>query len=96
MTSSTEWRTESSLANLPAVVAARGSQRPSARAVVAPDGVLTYAALLEQMNRVAAGLQANDVKAGDVIGVLLEPACQLPAVLLGILLCGAAFVPLNL
>ncbi|RBL91043.1 non-ribosomal peptide synthetase, partial [Chitinophaga flava] len=57
---------------------------------------LTYAALEEKVQRMAASLSATyGVGRGTVVGVLLQDDEQVAATLLGILFTGAAYVPLD-
>lgn len=65
--------------------------------VVQPDlrtEDLTYGTLRERSERVAAGLSALGVEAGDHVGVLMGKSADLIAALLGIWRCGAVHVPL--
>ncbi|MGW2089589.1 non-ribosomal peptide synthetase/MFS transporter [Streptomyces sp. NPDC001880] len=68
---------------------------PERTAVVAEDGTLTYAELDERAARVAEGLLAAGVRAGEPVAVLAERDIHLPVALLGVLKAGAAFVPLE-
>ena len=56
---------------------------------------LTYAELDEQSNRIAAGLIASGIKAGQLVGVKLPRENSLLATLLAIWKAGAAYVPLD-
>ncbi|RFU40052.1 amino acid adenylation domain-containing protein [Actinomadura logoneensis] len=68
---------------------------PDARAVVASDGVLTYAELADRSRRLAGRLRALGVGRGDHVGVLMERTRDLPVALLGVLMAGAAYVPVD-
>jgi amino acid adenylation domain-containing protein len=68
---------------------------PDAVAVQAEDGTLTYAELGALANRVAHRLRAAGIGPEDRVAVCLERSRALPAVLLGILGAGAAYVPLD-
>ncbi|MGI5157431.1 amino acid adenylation domain-containing protein [Microbispora sp. CA-102843] len=68
-------------------------RRPHAPAVVDGDGVLTYGELASRARRVAAALGPE--AAGSCVGVCLPRDRHLPAVLLGVLIAGAAYVPLD-
>jgi amino acid adenylation domain-containing protein len=70
-------------------------RRPDAAAVVAPDGVLTYAELDRQANRLAHRLRDVGVGVDTPVGVLLEPTTPLAWTLLGILKAGGAYLPLD-
>ncbi|HEX7031229.1 MAG TPA: AMP-binding protein, partial [Gammaproteobacteria bacterium] len=56
---------------------------------------LNYAGLQAQAARITAALHAHGVGRGDIVGVLAERDAQLPALLLGILESGAAYLPLD-
>ncbi|GAA4231461.1 amino acid adenylation domain-containing protein [Streptosporangium album] len=68
-------------------------RRPHAPAVVDTGGVLTYGELAGWSRRVAAVL--GPTAAGACVGVCLPRDRYLPAALLGVLLAGAAYVPLD-
>ncbi|WP_051467806.1 non-ribosomal peptide synthetase/MFS transporter [Actinomadura oligospora] len=68
---------------------------PDACAVVAADGVLTYAELADRARRLAGRLRALGVVRGDHVGVLMERTRDLPVALLGVLIAGAAYVPVD-
>ncbi|GGO17066.1 hypothetical protein GCM10010116_34470 [Microbispora rosea subsp. aerata] len=71
----------------------QAARRPHAPAVVDGDGVLTYGELAALARRVAAALGPE--AAGSCVGVCLPRDRRLPAALLGVLLAGAAYVPLD-
>ncbi|GGK03630.1 hypothetical protein GCM10010123_36950 [Pilimelia anulata] len=73
----------------------RAAADPSALAVVAGDGRRTYGELLGRAAAVAAGLRARGVGADDVVAVCADRVADLPADLLGVLLAGAAYLPLD-
>ncbi|MEV4256700.1 amino acid adenylation domain-containing protein, partial [Spirillospora sp. NPDC049652] len=68
---------------------------PDAVAVVAGETRWTYAELDARSDRVAAGLTERGVRAGDLVGVVLNRSADLVAVLLGVLKTGAAYVPVD-
>ncbi|MGW4664464.1 amino acid adenylation domain-containing protein [Streptosporangium sandarakinum] len=68
-------------------------RRPDAPAVADAGGVLTYGELTARARRVAAAL--GPAAAGSCVGVCLPRDRHLPAALLGVLLAGAAYVPLD-
>jgi amino acid adenylation domain-containing protein len=65
--------------------------RPDRTAVRADDGVLSYGELL----RAAAGIAAAIPSTGGHIGVMLGHGMRTPAAILGVLLSGNAYVPLD-
>ncbi|SDT70192.1 non-ribosomal peptide synthetase [Actinoplanes derwentensis] len=69
--------------------------RPDAVAVRAPDGVHTFAALIERATSIGAELVAHGLRPGDLAGVALPRGRDLPAGLLGVWLAGGAYVPLD-
>ncbi|MFF4085001.1 amino acid adenylation domain-containing protein [Streptomyces sp. NPDC001777] len=81
--------------SVPELVRRRARSTPERTAVVAEDGTLTYAELEERAARVADGLLAAGVRAGEPVAVLAERDIHLPVALLGVLGAGAAFVPLE-
>jgi len=79
-----------------ALFAEQAAATPTATAVVAGNGVLTYAELNEKAERLAYYLQQQcGIAAGDYVGLLLERNTLLPIAILGILKAGAAYVPLD-
>ncbi|MFG1749530.1 amino acid adenylation domain-containing protein [Streptosporangium sandarakinum] len=68
-------------------------RRPDVPAVADAGGVLTYGELTARAGRVAAAL--GPAAAGSCVGVCLPRDRHLPAALLGVLLAGAAYVPLD-
>ncbi|MEU6539777.1 amino acid adenylation domain-containing protein [Streptomyces sp. NPDC047000] len=74
----------------------QAARRPDRTAVVAAPGeTLTYARLDEDANRVARALRAEGVGPDDRVAVLTRPGPRLPAVLLGVLKSGGAYVPVD-
>ncbi|MDP9862277.1 MULTISPECIES: non-ribosomal peptide synthetase [Streptosporangium] len=71
----------------------RAARHPHAPAVVDADGVLSYGELADRSRQVAAAL--GPAAAGACVGVCLPRDRHLPAALLGVLLAGAAYVPLD-
>ena len=77
------------------MILARAKQAPEAVAVVAEDGSLTRAGLLDRARRIGAALGGLGVGPGDRVGVLLDRDHDLLPVLLGIMGTGAAYVPMD-
>ena len=68
---------------------------PAFPALQERDVQLTYEQLDGAAATVAAHLQGRGVRRGDLVGIALERGWQSIAVILGVLKCGAAFVPLD-
>ncbi|HEY0639062.1 MAG TPA: amino acid adenylation domain-containing protein, partial [Pseudonocardiaceae bacterium] len=69
---------------------------PDATAVVVPGGArVTYAELEATANRLAHGLRARGVRAGDVVGICAHRGTEMVAGVLAALKTGAAYVPLD-
>ena len=78
------------------VFAALAQAGPGACAWRAAGGAdHSYAQLAQQARRVAAGLQARGVGPGDRVGLALARSPQLLPAMLGVLMAGAAYVPLD-
>lgn len=71
-------------------------ENPDAPAVMSSDGILTYGALDEWSNRLAAALQQRGVTPGDWVAIRFSTRTQQAlAIILAILKCGAAYVPID-
>lgn len=68
---------------------------PHRTAVTAEDGTWTYAELADRSAAVAARLHEVGVRPGDAVGVALRRRRDLPAILLGVMRLGAAYVPFD-
>jgi long-chain acyl-CoA synthetase len=77
--------------NLLDTAAAHGA-RPALRM---GDTVMSYDQFAEAAGRVAAGLEARGVVAGDRVGLVLPNVLSFPVLIYGTLIAGAAVVPLN-
>ncbi|WP_051579742.1 non-ribosomal peptide synthetase [Pseudonocardia acaciae] len=64
-------------------------------AVVCGDTTLSYAELGERAARVASGLRARGVGPGDTVAVLLPPGVPRLLAVLGTVLAGAAYLPID-
>lgn len=82
-------------ASLHALIAAQAARRPDAIALADAQRHWSYAQMMRRADAIAAALQAHGVVAGDFVGVSLRRTIELPAALLGVLKCGAAYVPLD-
>jgi o-succinylbenzoate---CoA ligase len=70
--------------------------RPDRPALESPDGVLTYAALLERAGRGAGALAARGIGPGDRVALLLPAGEAFVVALHAVLLAGAAAMPVDL
>jgi tyrocidine synthetase-3 len=68
---------------------------PTRTAVVSGDTRVTYAALRADARRIAARLQKHGAGVGDIVAVHMERSHELIAAILGTLLAGAAYLPLD-
>ena len=82
-------------ATIPALVEAQAERDPGATAVVDAAERLGYGELLSRARAVAGALRGRGVERGDRVGVLLERSAGAPVAQLGVLLAGAAYVPLD-
>ncbi|RKH88176.1 hypothetical protein D7Y13_41660, partial [Corallococcus praedator] len=78
-----------------ALLAERATRSPGSVAVRDGDVGVTYAELEARSARVAAALRSRGVGPGSVVGLLTDRTVQLLAGLKGILLAGAAYLPLD-
>ncbi|SCL25330.1 non-ribosomal peptide synthetase [Micromonospora inyonensis] len=76
-------------------VLARSRERPDAVAVRCGSRTISYQRLSDEAYAVATRLAAVGVRRGDRVGVTVEPDESLIPVLLGVLMAGAAYVPLD-
>jgi amino acid adenylation domain-containing protein len=90
-------RTRRPLAGVPVheQVAAHALRRPEDVAVRFGARALTYGELDQRANQLARHLRGEGAREGDCIGVYLERSESLPMVLLAVLKCGAAYVPMD-
>jgi len=70
-------------------------ESPNATAVIFKDKSLTYKELDIQSDKIASLLFEKGVRQGDRVGICLERHLGMVVSLLGILKCGAAYVPLD-
>ncbi|RMB77697.1 amino acid adenylation domain-containing protein [Rhodococcus sp. SBT000017] len=83
------------VASLPDLLRRQSESRPDQVAVVASDGDLTFSALHERAEQVAAHLRDMSVGADDCVGLYVEPSAQTMVGAWGILFAGAAYLPLS-
>ncbi|HNX28407.1 MAG TPA: amino acid adenylation domain-containing protein [Syntrophomonadaceae bacterium] len=68
---------------------------PDAIAIEFNEQKLTYKELNEKANRLARCLQAQGVKPGSIVSLLLERSCDLPISIWAVLKAGGAYLPLD-
>jgi len=68
---------------------------PERVAVVSSDASLTYAELNSRVNQLARYLRAHGVGAETIVGICIERSLEMAIGILGILKCGAAYLPLD-
>ena len=68
---------------------------PTATAILASDGALSYGELEERANRLAAHLIAQGVRPGERVGLCLERSAEVVVAVLATLKAGAGYVPLD-
>ncbi|AZS50298.1 amino acid adenylation domain-containing protein [Entomomonas moraniae] len=69
--------------------------RPTATAVIASDYQLTYLQLAEQALTISQQLQQAGCQAGDNIAIVMDKSAAQIAAVLGVLLAGATYVPIE-
>ena len=80
---------------LPALVLDQAARTPDGTALVHEDTALSYAELSRRAHVVAGYLAGRGLGPGDLVGVYLDRSADLVPALLGVLLSGAAYVPLD-
>ena len=82
--------------NLYALFAEQARAMPDALAVVeGHDAVTTFRALAARSAQIAAYVQTRGVRPEEPVGVMMSRTPEMIAALLGILKCGAAYVPID-
>jgi 2-furoate---CoA ligase len=81
--------------NLALSLMAAAERNPDAQAVVDGELQLTYAELLERARRVAAGLVAGGLRAGDRLAAIVKPRHETVELYWAAQWLGATFVPLS-
>ena len=80
---------------VPGVFEEIAAMLPRNLAVICEETELTYAELNERANQLAHALSQRQVGRGDIVGVMLERSEWLVIAFLGILKCGAVYLPLD-
>ncbi len=73
----------------------QASAYPNSHAVVYDGESLTYEALNTLSNQLAAHLIHNGVAKGDIVGLILNRSADIIIGILGVLKCGAAYLPID-
>ncbi|WP_409492240.1 non-ribosomal peptide synthetase [Amycolatopsis sp. cmx-11-12] len=87
--------THSTVCRVPAQVARYAAERPEATAVLAADGTLDFAVLVDQAARIAGALVARGAGPETPVGVLVGRGRDLVPCLLAVWWIGAVYVPLD-
>ncbi|MFD7168158.1 amino acid adenylation domain-containing protein [Streptomyces violascens] len=82
-------------ANLVDLFEAQVRERPEAVALVCGENSVSYRELDSRANRLAMLLAERGARPGTFVGVRLRRSVDVPMVLLAVLKCGAAYVPLD-
>ncbi|MCB0210440.1 MAG: AMP-binding protein, partial [Anaerolineae bacterium] len=69
--------------------------RSGAKAVITPHHTLTYQALYDQANGLGHWLRERDVKPNTLVAVVMEKGWEQVVAVLGILMSGAAYLPID-
>jgi amino acid adenylation domain-containing protein len=81
--------------SLPELFAAVCARQPRRTAAVCGSHRLTYAELAARARGLAADLVRRGVARGDFVGVRVSRSLDVPVAILGVMLAGAAYVPLD-
>lgn len=95
MSQLTQEHLNSSFATIAGLIGLHAKEAPERRAIVQEDEALSYAQLDRLMDRVAAGLQRDGIKAGDVIAICAATSIAYAVVYLGALRAGVVVAPLS-
>lgn len=74
---------------------ARAARTPDAAALISPSGTVDYGTLARQSAAVAEALRGAGLTAGDRVAVVMDKGPEQPAAVLGALLAGCVYVPLD-
>ncbi len=76
-------------------VAALALAAPEQPAFLYGDRILTYGELDEGSSRIASALRKRGIRTGDIVAVTIPRSLECMVALLGVLKCGAAYLPLD-
>lgn len=79
---------------LPDLIRSYAQEQPNRSVLIRDEQVLQYGALDELMNRIAASLQRDGLRSGDVIAICAGTSVEYAATFLGALRAGVAIAPL--
>lgn len=82
-------------ATLDKIICRHAETSPQAVAVADPGESISYEQLVHRARRVAAALRARGLGAEAPVGVLVPRSCDYAVAVLGVLIAGCAFVPLD-
>lgn len=83
-------------ASVPAKIFEKALQAPQATAIEDSEGFkLSYGDLLSQSQKVAASIQQSGTSSGDIVGVLAKPGLDAIAAILGTLIAGCGYLPMD-
>lgn len=82
--------------DLVSLVLQQAAQHPHAIALIEGKTCIDYQTLAAHASQLAHGLRAHGVRRGDRVGVHLERGATLVELLMGTLMAGAAYVPLDI
>lgn len=74
----------------------RALHAPQKRAIIAGGRYLTYQALVVWAERIASELRCSGAKSGSVVSVLAEPGAGMVAGIIGVMMAGCTYLPLDL
>jgi amino acid adenylation domain-containing protein len=80
---------------VPGLFLSQTLRTPDALALISGGERLTYTGLCARAARVAGLLAVRDIGPGDLVAVVLARTAALPAALLGVMMAGAAYVPVD-
>jgi amino acid adenylation domain-containing protein len=73
----------------------RAAESPASVALIDADRVFSYGQLDALSDALAVRLRDRDVRSGDIVGLLMTRSAEMVVAMLGILKCGAAYMPLD-